>query len=50
MSPLIIGWEAATTPEYAFVLIRREGERRLLMLTPCNPYNTSRQSFCPFRD
>jgi hypothetical protein len=28
------GWQAEATPEYGFVFIRRDGERRLLMITP----------------
>jgi hypothetical protein len=43
------GWQAEATPEYGFVFIRREGERRLLTLTPRDPRDTSRQSFDPFR-
>jgi hypothetical protein len=43
------GWQAEVTPEYGFVFIRREGERRLLMLTPRDPYDTAAQSFNPFR-
>ena len=31
-----------------FVFIRRETERRLLMLTPRDPYNSALQSFDPF--
>jgi hypothetical protein len=31
------------------VFIRREAERRLLMLTPRDPYDTTSQSFNPFR-
>jgi hypothetical protein len=42
------GWEAEATPEYGFVFIRRAGERRLLMLTPRDPYSTKQQSFSPF--
>ena len=42
------GWEAEATPEYGFVFIRRETERRLLMLTPRDPYSTVPQSFSPF--
>lgn len=42
------GWEAEATPEYGFVFVRREAERRLLMLTPRDPYNTEQQSFSPF--
>jgi hypothetical protein len=43
------GWQAEGTHEYGFVFIRREGERRLLSLTPRDPYDTAAQSFSPFR-
>jgi hypothetical protein len=43
------GWQAEGTAEYGFVFIRRETERRLLMLTPRDPYSTAVQSFSPFR-
>jgi hypothetical protein len=36
-------------PLYGFVFIRRFGERRLLMLTPRDPFATSQQSFDPFK-
>jgi hypothetical protein len=42
------GWQAEATPEYGFVLIRRGTDRRLLMLTPRDPYDTRPQSFSPF--
>jgi hypothetical protein len=42
------GWQAEGTPEYGFVFIRRDNERRLLMLTPRDPYDPGRQSFSPF--
>jgi|ERR1700722_17288689 len=42
------GWRPEATPEYGFVFIRRETERRLLMLTPRDPYSTTAQSFSPF--
>jgi hypothetical protein len=42
------GWQAEGSAEYAFVFIRREGERRLLALTPGDPYDTRPQSFSPF--
>jgi hypothetical protein len=32
------------------VFIRRDNERRLLMLTPRDPYDATLQSFSPFRD
>jgi hypothetical protein len=43
------GWQAEGSAEYGFVFIRREGERRLLMLTPGDPYDTRQQTFSPFR-
>ena len=42
------GWQAEATPKYGFVFIRRNADRRLLMLTPRNPYSTTEQSFSPF--
>jgi hypothetical protein len=39
------GWQAEHTPEYGFVFIRRQNERRLLMLTPRDPYDTTPQHF-----
>jgi hypothetical protein len=43
------GWKAEATPEYGFVFVRRETERRLLAPTPRDPYDTTPQSFSPFR-
>jgi hypothetical protein len=43
------GWEAEGDALYGFVFIRRQGERRLLTLTPRDPYDTSAQSFDPFK-
>jgi hypothetical protein len=43
------GWRAEGDTAYGFVFIRREGERRLLMLTPRDPYSATSQSFSPFR-
>jgi len=43
------GWQAEATLEYGFVFIRRATERRLLMLTPRDPYSCELQSFSPFR-
>jgi hypothetical protein len=43
------GWHAEATPEYGFVFIRREADRRLLMLTPRDPQSTGAQSFDPFK-
>jgi hypothetical protein len=42
------GWEAEATPEYGFVFMRRDNDRRLLMLTPRDPYSATLQSFSPF--
>ena len=41
------GWQAESEPNYGFVFIRRKTERRLLMLTPRNPYDAA-QNFSPF--
>jgi hypothetical protein len=43
------GWEAEANPQYGFVFIRQKTERRLLMITPRDPYDTGRQSFSPFK-
>jgi len=43
------GWQAEATAEYGFVFVRREAERRLLMLTERDPASTAAQSFNPFR-
>ena len=43
------GWLAEGTAKYGFVFIRREAERRLLMLTERDPYSTESHSFDPFR-
>ena len=43
------GWQAKADTDNGFVFIRREAERRLLMLTPRDPYDTALQSFDPFR-
>jgi hypothetical protein len=42
------GWQAESSAEYGFVFIRRGDDRRLLMLTPRDPYETRAQSFSPF--
>jgi hypothetical protein len=42
------GWQAEAAPEYGFVFIRRDPDRRLLMLTGRDPADTGRQSFSPF--
>ena len=43
------GWQAEDEPRFGFVFIRRETDRRLLMLTPRDPHDTRPQSFNPFR-
>ena len=43
------GWQAESSAEYGFVFIRRGDGRRLLMLTPRDPYEATAQSFSPFR-
>jgi hypothetical protein len=37
-------------PGYGFVFIRCQAERRLLMLTQRDPYDTTLQSFDPFKE
>jgi hypothetical protein len=43
------GWETEDEPRFGFVFIRKEDERRLLMLTPKDPFDTAPQSFSPFK-
>jgi len=43
------GWRPEGGAEYGFVFIRREAERRLLTMTPRDPYDMTPQSFSPFR-
>jgi hypothetical protein len=43
------GWQAEGDALYGFVFIRRLGERRMLMLTPRDPFAMSEQSFDPFK-
>jgi hypothetical protein len=43
------GWQIEAEPRFGFAFIRREGERRLLMLTPRDPHDTTPQSFSPFK-
>jgi hypothetical protein len=43
------GWLTEAEPRFGFAFIRRDGERRLVMLTPRDPYDTRPQSFNPFR-
>jgi hypothetical protein len=43
------GWQIEAEPRFGFAFMRRDGERRLLMLTPRDPYDTRPQSFNPFK-
>lgn len=43
------GWHAEGSAAYGCVFVHRAGERRLLMLTPRDPYSMAAQSFDPFR-
>jgi hypothetical protein len=43
------GWQAEDQPRFGFVFLQRDTERRLLMLTPRDPHDTTPQSFLPFR-
>jgi hypothetical protein len=45
-----LGWQAEGDTPYGFAFIRRRGERRLLMLTPRDPFDSSVQSFDPFKN
>jgi hypothetical protein len=43
------GWQAESSHEFGFVFLRRHGERRLMILTERDPYDTRPQSFSPFK-
>jgi hypothetical protein len=43
------GWRAESEPRFGFVFIRKESDRRLLMLTPRDPFDTRPQAFSPFQ-
>jgi hypothetical protein len=43
------GWEAENAPEYGFVFLNRKGTRRLLILTERDPFDTTPQTFSPFK-
>jgi hypothetical protein len=42
------GWQAESSHEFGFVFLRRDDERRLLILTERDPHDTRPQSFSPF--
>ena len=43
------GWRAEDEPRFGFVFISKYNDRRLLMLTPRDPFDATPQSFSPFR-
>jgi len=43
------GWRAESEPRFGFVFITKESDRRLLILTPRDPFDTRPQSFSPFQ-
>jgi len=43
------GWQAEGEAGFGFVFIRREAERRLLTLSPRDPYSAAPKSFTPFQ-
>jgi hypothetical protein len=43
------GWRSENTPEFGFVFLSRDATRRLLILTERDPYETTLQSFSPFK-
>jgi hypothetical protein len=43
------GWRAEDEPHFGFVFITKEGDRRLLIVTPRDPFDTTPQSFSPFQ-
>jgi hypothetical protein len=43
------GWRTESSHEFGFVFLRRNGERRLMILTERDPYDSRPQSFSPFK-
>lgn len=43
------GWEIEAPPRFGFSFIRRDGVRRLLTLTPRDPFDDKPTSFNPFK-
>jgi len=43
------GWQPESAPNFGFVFLSRNGNRRLLILTERDPYETRPQSFSPFK-
>jgi hypothetical protein len=44
------GWSAESAGKFGFTFVARAGERRLIALTPRDPFRTGSQSFSPFAD
>jgi hypothetical protein len=42
------GWQPEGTPEFGFVFLKRNGMRRLLILTERDPLDTRPQTFSPW--
>jgi hypothetical protein len=42
------GWQPESMPEFGFVFLNRNGDRRLLILTGRDPYDQRPQTFSPF--
>jgi hypothetical protein len=43
------GWIVEGTPKFGFVFLRRNGIRRLLILTERDPFDITPQTFSPFK-
>jgi hypothetical protein len=43
------GWQLESTPKFGFVFLRRNGIRRLLILTERDPHDSRPQTFSPFK-
>ena len=43
------GWEAEGEYDYGFAFLRKDRERRLMAITPRDPYDERPQSFNPYR-
>jgi hypothetical protein len=42
------GWRAESPAQLGFTFVSRAGERRLVMITSRDPFNSTMQSFSPF--
>lgn len=43
------GWHPESAPKFGFVFLKRNGVRRLLILTERDPYDLRPQTFSPFK-